>query len=299
MLLSYADSSVEDTHVINDEATPLIGVVVVIFNRRCSESVSFVKMLQISPTVLLLIDNSTEAEIIEYNRQYCLQQNCGYYSMGSNAGLSKAYNTGVRLIGDRTEYLMLLDDDTVVPDDVIRKLGVSVQETPDADVFIPFITDQNSLLSPNRRVSSLFFRLRKRPDVFSSQMSAINSGLVIRLRPGESQGPYFDEEQFLDCIDHLFVFQQLARGAKFQLYAAEFQQTFFDGMTVNQKDRKEQNDQKEKTCTRFRQFVKDYRYFYTACSLNRWIAELYLLFRASKLNMRYRTTCFLTLLQKA
>jgi len=292
MLLSYADSTIEDPHVINGEATPPVGVVVVIFNRRCSESVSFVKMLQISLPVLLLIDNSTDTEIIEYNRQYCLQQKCEYYFMGENKGLSKAYNAGIERIGNRTDYLMILDDDTIVPDDVFSQLAKGIIENPTADIYVPYVTDQKALLSPSRRMSSLFFRLHTRPNTFSSNMSAINSGLVIHLRPETNKGPHFDEKQFLDCIDHLFIFQQIKSGAEIRLYPAEFRQTFFDRTAANLEG------QKEKTYIRFERFAKDYRYFCRTCSLNRWISELYLLFRAIKLNLRYRTTLFFIPLHK-
>ena len=325
MLQSCAESDSEKMNNTSDDAAPLIGVAVVIYNKECSESVSFMKLMQMSLPVLLLVDNSTDAEILRGNRQYSISHNCEYYSMGVNAGLSKAYNAAIDLLQNRIEYLMILDDDTAVPDDAVSLLSKAITENPGTDIFVPYVADQKCLLSPCRRVSSLFFRLHRRPDSFTPGMSAINSGMVLRLGSGSLAGfragpgtgintiPHFDEGQFLDCIDHLFVFQQRKSGAKIHLYPAEFKQAFFDQAQAGEDrtfgegqagskagDRRGILDnQEEKTLVRFRLFVKDYRYFYRKCSLSSFVSELYLLFRAAKLNLRYRTFRFFPLLEKS
>lgn len=326
----------DSNHLQIDAAAPVIGVVVVIYNKRCTESVSFNKILSFCVPAVFLIDNSTDNEIAAYNRQYCLEWNqkisrdapshCEYYSMNGNSGLAKAYNAAIRLAGNRVDYLLILDDDTGVPDDLFSHLRAGIDSNPDADILVPYVTDQKSLLSPNRRVNCLFFRMRRRPDVFTSRMSAINSGLVIRLRPGGE--PYFDEAQFLDCIDHLFIFRQIARGARIGIYQAQFQQMFFDQAPhgrprqersivqtaqPGQEGSTEKTDQKgqeeaikpdglktreDRTLIRFHYFVKDFRYFYRTCSLHMWIAEPYLLFRAVKLSIRYRNPGFFASLKR-
>ena len=343
----------DNNHLQIDAAAPVIGVVVVIYNKRCSESVSFTKILSFCVPAVFLIDNSTDSKTAAYNRQYCLDlnqkrtgsgdvscngnsgENAGraesqitpsryaYFSMDGNAGLAKAYNTAIRLAGNRVDYMLILDDDTGVPDDLFSHLRAGIVSNPDADILVPYVTDQKSLLSPNRRVNCLFFRMRRRPDVFTSRMSAINSGLVIKLRPGAE--PYFDEAQFLDCIDHLFIFRQIAGGARIRLYQAQFRQMFFDqapdgmegqeGKTgpagkTGQEGKTGDDGQEEaidtdgqktreaRTLIRFHYFVKDFRYFCKACSLHMWIAEPYLLYRAVKLSIRYRTPRFFASLKR-
>jgi len=329
-----------------DAAAPVIGVVVVIYNKRCTESVSFTKILSFCIPAVFLIDNSTDSETAAYNRQYCLEWNqkinrnriynenqceddirnecrddsqiapshCEYCSMDGNAGLAKAYNAAIRLAGNRVDYMLILDDDTQVPEDLFSHLRAGIDCNPDADILVPYVTDQKSLLSPNRRVNCLFFRMHRRPDVFTSRMSAINSGLVIRLRPGAE--PYFDEAQFLDCIDHLFIFRQIAGGARIKLYQAQFRQMFFDqapdgkegsegsGRRTAQPGPDEAikpdglKTREDRTLLRFRYFVKDFRYFCRTCSLHMWIAEPYLLFRAFKLSIRYKNLRFFALLKR-
>ena len=331
----------DNNHLQIDAAAPIIGVVVVIYNKRCTESVSFTKILSFCVPAVFLIDNSTDSKTAAYNRQYCLDlnqkrtgsgdvscngnsgENAGraesqitpsryaYFSMDGNAGLAKAYNAAIRLAENLVDYMLILDDDTGVPDDLFSHLRAGIDSNPDADILVPYVTDQKSLLSPNRRVNCLFFRMRRRPDVFTSRMSAINSGLVIRLRPGAE--PYFDEAQFLDCIDHLFIFRQIAGGARIRLYQAQFRQMFFDqaphghdgqeGKTGHDgKDEAIEPDgqktREARTLLRFQYFVKDFRYFCKACSLHMWIAEPYLLFRAIKLSIRYRNLRFFALLKR-
>ena len=330
----------DNNHLQIDAAAPVIGVVVVIYNKRCTESVSFTKILSFCVPAVFLIDNSTDSKTAAYNRQYCLDlnqkrtgsgdvscngnsgENAGraesqitpsryaYFSMDGNAGLAKAYNAAIRLAENLVDYMLILDDDTGVPDDLFSHLRAGIDSNPDADILVPYVTDQKSLLSPNRRVNCLFFRMRRRPDVFTSRMSAINSGLVIKLRPGAE--PYFDEAQFLDCIDHLFIFRQIAGGARIKLYQAQFRQMFFD-QAPDGKEGQEgktgqdghdevivpdgQKTREARTLLRFQYFVKDFRYFCKACSLHMWIAEPYLLFRAIKLSIRYRNLRFFALLK--
>jgi hypothetical protein len=301
MLQSCTDLALEKANRNNNQSAPIIGAVIVIYNRRCDESVSFIKMTQSKPSVLLLIDNSTDEETVSYNSRYCLENKCEYTSMDGNAGLSRAYNEAIRVLNGRIDYLIILDDDTIVPDHLMVRLEEEIRRFPDTDIFVPLVTDQKSLLSPCRRRGSLFFRLRERPDTFTSRMSAINSGLVIRLynRTGDTgdtgdigisarteDTPHFDEGLFLDCVDHLFIYKQIRQGAVFHMYPVEFRQNFFDREQDGQKERK------VKSILRFKQYIIDYRYFYKVCRFNRPISELYILHRAIRLNLRFRTTEF-------
>ncbi len=303
MLQNLTDNALEKAVSDSSKTTPIIGAVVVIYNRRCDESVSFVKMMQIKPSVLLLIDNSTDAAIVRYNSSYCFEHQYEYADMEGNAGLSKAYNKAISLLKERIDYLLILDDDTVIPDQLMDCLTEEIQRFPETDIFVPLVTDQKSLLSPCKRRGSLFFRLKKRPDVFTSRMSAINSGLVIRLSNSKGytsdthsatdtkEVPHFDEGLFLDCVDHLFIFAQIKHGAVFHMYPAEFSQDFFDHEKTGQKEKK------VRSILRFKQYIMDYRYFCKACGFNRLVSEFYILHRALRLNLRFRTTEFFAALR--
>lgn len=261
--------------------TPVIGVVVVIYNKKCMESVSFTG-ISLDETVLsLLVDNSTDREIQSFNRTACTDAGCEYISMDGNNGLAKAYNAAIGQIGSRIDYLMLLDDDTAVPGDVFTILRKAIAQNTSADVLVPFVLDQAALLSPCRRWGSLFFRLKKRPESFDGRMSAINSGLVIRIDPENRENPLFDDKMFLDCIDHDFILRRIRQGDSIALYPAEFRQNFFD-----------RSSGRDAAVIRFAIFAKDYLYFCRAFRLSMPIARMYLVYRMIRLNIRFRTTDF-------
>ena len=271
---------------MNDRTTPKIGVLIVIYNRRCDASVSVMSMVKESIDAFVLADNSTDKEIVDFNRVFCRKNGVDYCSMDGNAGLPKAYNRAAKAIRQYVDYLMILDDDTLVPNNVTESLKSAILQHSSADIFLPYTYDAKGLLSPNRRRDCLFFRLRQRPDQFASKMSAINSGMVIRVDGKDSGEPLFDESQFLDCVDHLFILRELRKGSTFQMYSAVFKQTFFDS------EEKSRDDMLPRAFARFSGFVKDYVIFCRLCSLNMLLARVYLVFRAGKLNVRYRTVRF-------
>jgi len=286
MLKNLAEDNYDSFIQMGKIITPEIGVVTVIYNRRCDESISFNTVSELHFSEIVLVDNSSEKVIADYNMEFCRRHHIGYSSMGGNRGLPKAYNRGFELIEQKVDYIMLLDDDTGIPEGWMNSLLTAVLQFPLVEIFIPYVYDSKGLLSPCRRSNCLFFRLSQKPDTFTSNMSAINSGLVIRTNIRTNNDQLFDESQFLDSVDHLFIFKQIQIGRKFQFYPVDLQQTFFDS------SRNRTEDQLDRVYARFSGFVKDYLYFCRSCSLNVFIARIYLIFRAIKLNLRYRTVRF-------
>lgn len=324
MLHSCTDPASSNPDPAGIPGTPSIGVVVVIYNKNCLESVSFSKIVVNGTARVILIDNSTDPDMQSNNREECLRLGCEYCSMGGNKGLAAAYNAAISRIGSRIDYLMLLDDDTIIPQDLISGLQRKIAMHPSASVFVPFVLDQAALLSPSRRWSSLFFRLKKRPEAFTRSMSAINSGLVIRLDPENRAKPLFDDKMFLDCIDHDFILRRIRQGDSIALYPAELRQNFFDGTSRGRsaghkgqaphdqggepRDQAgapqvqavhDQAAQKQAALIRFGIFAGDYLYFCRDCSLSMMIAHMYLIYRMTRLNIRFRTTDFGSVLKSS
>ena len=265
---------------------PVIGAVVVIYNRKCTESVSFTRISGQEDVPAILIDNSTDRKTQSFNKDTCSKTGCEYISMDGNKGLAKAYNAAVEQIGSRIDYLMILDDDTAVPEDVFAILRKAIAQNTSAGILVPLVFDQAALLSPCRRWSSLFFRLKKRPESFKGGMSAINSGLVIRIDKENRENSLFDDKMFLDCIDHAFILKKIRQGGSIALYPAEFRQDFFDGTM------RDQTAGRNAAKVRFAIFAKDYLYFCRTFKLCMPIAHMYLFYRAIKLSIRFRTSGF-------
>lgn len=267
--------------------TSKLGVVIVIYNCLCSESPTVCYFKKKQGIRIIIMDNSTDPSIIQAN-QSVGSSYIEYISSGVNVGLSKAYNQAIKILNNTVEYIMLLDQDTIMSEDCLCQLEYALHNEPDVDIFLPYVSDKRGLLSPCKRFSCLFFRIHKAPELFLKNMSAINSGMVFRINIVDlvSDQILFDEELFLDCIDHLFVLNQFRNGRRIGFYSANLNQSFFDQEQVGKAR------DLEKGLVRFSIYKRDFLLFCHKCSLNLILAHVYLFYRASKLNSRYRSIKF-------
>ena len=272
-----------------EDASPSmrIGVVLVVYNKRYDQSPSLLYLAKFKFLRVVLADNSTRDSIREENAEYCKRLGYDYCPMMQNVGLPRAYNRAIAMLEKVTDYVMILDDDTIISGDCFEPLRKAIAENPDTDIFVPYVMDRNLLLSPCLRKGCFFFKLSHRPTGFTSKMSAINSGMVLRTKLVTKKLP-FNEHLFLDCVDHLFIIEQIIDKRKISLYHFVFVQAFFDA-----RDAREESD-KVRSLERFRIFVSDFRYFCDTCGTRKIPCEAYIFFRAVKLSVKYRDTSFLS-----
>ena len=102
-----------------------IAAVVVVYNKEVKNSRTFSTINKRKDIDLLVVDNST---IINSNEQYCMENGVSYISMGSNQGLSKAYNVAIEYLKPYAEVVILLDDDTIVPNEYFEELIIALKE---------------------------------------------------------------------------------------------------------------------------------------------------------------------------
>jgi len=278
-------SGSEVSFLENASPNTRIGVVLVIYNKRYDQSPSLLYLAKFDSIRVVLADNSTRESIREENAEFCRRQGYEYCPMMQNAGLPRAYNRAIAMLEKVTDYVMILDDDTIISGDCFEPLRMAIEENPDADILVPYVMDRNSLLSPCLRKGSFFFKLSNKPTDFTSKMSAINSGMVLRTK-SVTKHLLFDEHLFLDCVDHLFIIEQIIDKRKISLYHFVFVQAFFDA-----RDAREESDI-VRSFERFRIFVSDFRYFCGRCGTRKIPCEAYIFFRAVKLSVKYRDTRF-------
>lgn len=228
----------------------IIQPIVVIYNATCAESPSIMALLKqgLKP---LVIDNSTA----NYNNDsFCLLNNIPYYSMGENAGLSRAYNKALSLIDENVKYVLWMDDDTTLPDNYRESLTVSIVENANSDVLIPIVKSNNNtnrdILSPSIIKSSHTFRPDSVDEFDDHEISAINSGMLVKRTVYD--GYRYDEKLFLDCIDHDFV-AWCYKNNKHICVLKEIilQQSFSSDEKASRRNRLQ----------RYKIFAKDYKYY--------------------------------------
>ncbi len=226
-----------------------ITALVVIYNRRCEESPSCEALRDDPCARAVIVDNSTEEND---NARYCARRGFGYVSMGGNMGLAKAYNRGIVWIKEHTDatHVLLLDDDTTLPDGFLKNTGEAICERAERQVFYPSVYDEKGLLSPCRIRGWHVTRLREEDErIPDAEITAINSGLVIDLHVFKEYR--YDEGYFLDYIDHAFFRDMRARGVLCALTDQVLMQRFAGNECGN----------KRAARRRFEIFKQDFRRF--------------------------------------
>lgn len=273
-----------------------IGIIIVIYNKLCSVSETLASLTDTSAYFVLVLDNSTSKEIRRLNHVYCTEHNYIYHDFGENVGLSKAYNFGLSVLEKKTDTVIVMDDDTVVPADYFHLAEQTLLDDTTSAVLVPMVYTGNMLLSPCRRTGALFTRFKSfdSNSILPVNVSAINSGMIIRLDKFSQlsrQATLYDENLFLDCVDHDFMLNQIiGKGISARTFPAVLQQSFFDNQQLSSSD-------VMASARRFRVYVRDYLYYCRKNKLGKLIPYLYILFRALKLSVSSRSIVFFSCLR--
>lgn len=242
--ISFYLNAIERMNTVEVRITALV----VIYNRRCEESPSCEALRGDPCARAVIVDNSTEDND---NARYCARRGFGYVTMGGNMGLAKAYNRGIAWIKENTDatHVLLLDDDTTLPDGFLTATASVIEQRPQASVFAPLVQDEQGLLSPCR-IDGLRVTREAEPAVLTAPtFTAINSGLTIDLSVFDDYA--YDEGYFLDYIDHAFFRDMKARGVNFTVTDQTLCQRFAGNERGN----------KRAAIRRLRIFKKDFRRF--------------------------------------
>lgn len=241
---------------------------------------------------LIICDNSTNIEIKGKNIQFCIKNNINYIDMQENAGITKAYNKAISKIQISSDnWLIILDQDTLLPKDFIQKFEKAIKENPTKKIFIPIIKDNVGIMSPTK-IKGMGFTHSNAED-FNSHLktySFINSGMCINTTVFSSV--IYDEKLFLDMVDHDFVKTVKEKFGSDIFHVIDDISIFqnFSGVTKNSLS---------SDLTRFKILIKDQTYFYHKHYGKKGLcySNKKLLLRAVKLCIQHKTFKFLNLLR--
>lgn len=179
----------------------------VIYNKYIWETKPF-KILNLyssknSDLEIVVFDNSND-KFRKRNIRFSCNKHLRYISENKNAGLSKAYNSAVKLINNysRNNVLLLLDDDTQITVNFLKELDRSINNT-DYDLYMPIVTGQDGVkYSPNEKglLRGHFFDDPQK--VRKDKINGINSCLAIRMNIFNRFS--YNEDLFVDCVDDFF-----------------------------------------------------------------------------------------------
>ena len=259
-----------------------VAAAVVVYNVHCADSLTCQALAGITgeDLTVLIYDNSTKDL---GNRKYCEERGWTYLGGNGNAGISKAYNECVDHLtqSGTAQVLCVFDDDTALNGSYFTLLREAM-EGAEERIFVPLIYSNDKLLSPCRMAPGHSIRLfeteEQALECREKNLSAINSCMAMNLSLFDSYR--YDENIFLDGVDHHFIADMVQRGERIKVFAYRCRHSF-SGDSV---------PSKSSALSRFRIFEKDFRYILR----NDKPAYLRLVGkRVLKLTLQYRSVDFL------
>lgn len=260
------------------ENTRSIAVAVIIYNQACIDSITCQTLKKLTLPVVLF-DNSTKDM---GNAQFCLDHGWVFLGGTGNVGLSKAYNACINYVKSANcgQILCLFDDDTTIDAGYFADLRNAIREP--GNIYVPLVYSQKKLISPclvdAGHVARTFSDESEALQYTGDFLSAINSGMAIDVSLFDDY--QYDENIFLDGIDHKFLSDMRKRGQKIRVFPYRCKQNFSGSEKQSLLAAKR----------RFAIFAKDYRYILDGQKIAyfRLVGK-----RALKLTVLYRSMFFL------
>lgn len=229
-----------------------VAAVVIVYNMHCEESITCRALTEIADENLLVLifDNSTKDM---GNYDYCAAHGWEYLGGNGNVGLSKAYNACIDYLKQtrKADVLCLFDDDTHVDERYFTMLREAMADAKEK-IFVPLIYSGDKLISPNilnpGHKIVLFGDEETALSYDGDKISAINSCMALDLSLFSSYR--YDENIFLDGVDHNFISDMKKRAEKIRVFPYRCNHLFSG----------DSRPPKNSAISRFRIFEKDFRY---------------------------------------
>ncbi|MGJ0625165.1 glycosyltransferase [Xenorhabdus bovienii] len=181
--------------------------VIVLYKRELEKSDSFLYLKEINNDTInsiFIYDNSPEYNSSNIENK----KNIIYISDINNSGVSKAYNCAAKYANKNGyDWLLLLDQDTKPPHDLIENYISSIHKNPNIPLFSPILMTKNGkICSPCIYKYHRGFSPKK---IYSgiknlNQYSPINSCMLISTQALLDVGGY-NENVYLDFSDFQFI----------------------------------------------------------------------------------------------
>lgn len=259
-----------------------VYIIIVMYNMSCIESVTLNNIDKFGlkdDMNVIICDNSTDDYSI--NKGYCNNKKYTYIDMNGNKGLSKAYNAAINRILDKDAWIILFDQDTEVSEDFFTKMEKSIEDFPNIFVHVPIVMDTAGILSPTM-ITNYNIKRIKDPFINSSDLSAINSGMLINLKVFAKIGLY-EESLFLEYIDHYFIRRYKENNGEIIVVDTKLFQNYSDNNHT-----KIEGDLK-----RFSIYLKDFKLFCSTSFYGKLYYYVKILYRGMKLSLIYKDLRFI------
>jgi len=259
---------------------PRILALLVLYNRKLSESESWTSLRSHSEELFWLIQNNGATPV---------EVPAGFKGEAINApdnpGIAAAYGNGIAF-AERNGFthLLFLDQDTSFPESFAERQANSIFVAPEAGCWIPTVRSACQLISPLRWIWERGFPLRQVPEEGElplGRRSFINSGALFSVKLLQSIWDSDSERLFLDAVDHLIAHKLRSLGVVPYLFHSEVVQDYSND-----------SSEIESQLRRLMTSERDYRTFGEITGTVR-LQRLWLLVHRLKLALRFKSLRFL------
>lgn len=185
-------------------------ILVVLYKQKVSESKTLVTLLEVKSTVsdryLYVWDNSPtpleSSEIIFLEKQFIRVK---YLHSKDNKSLSEVYNSVIK--GIKFDKIFIFDQDTSISNDYFELMDCAAISNKDIGVFLPFVKNNNRIVSPLTYKVINFDRFKKIKTgrTLAKNKTAFASGLCIKEWVFKKDDIWFDENLNFYGIDYKFI----------------------------------------------------------------------------------------------
>lgn len=229
----------------------MIRALIVIYNKKIDDSITYNAIKQDDRIHIIIYDNSS-ALYTKYNQEFCQNNKIEYYTQNENVGLSKAYNYVISKL-DNNGYIIIMDDDTKLTKEYLNEV-YKLTEKEDYEIILPIVKSNNKIISPaNIQFNCRVKNVKKLNRININKITAINSGMVVKLEVYDLVK--YNENIFLDYVDHDFMKQ--VRNKKYDV-------KIMNSVIVQNYSRFQKNEI-DSELTRFKIFLKDYKIYCNDC----------------------------------
>ncbi|VDG32749.1 rhamnosyltransferase [Lactobacillus brevis] [Lactiplantibacillus mudanjiangensis] len=193
-----------------------IGSVIVTFNPNIEQLRQVLDAISTQVIQIEVIDNHSD-NFEPISMLINLYDNVNLLRLDANRGIAKAQNVGFEVLGqDNCEWVLTLDQDTIVPNNYIHQLK-EIMPIDDAGIITGAYVD---LKWNTKKIKEI--RKVRRPNIQAVDEEISSGNLVLMDAWRKLNG--FDEELFIDYVDFDFDYRLVKNGYKlYRVNSAEFQ----------------------------------------------------------------------------
>lgn len=261
-----------------------LTIIMVVYNKKIDHCDSFKSIINMKAYVdnldLYVYDNSINPQVVNKYNNIEIE----YIHDPKNSGVSKAYNEGaLSALKKNKNWVLLLDQDTILPNNSLLKYQKAIFENPEIKLFSPILKlCDGKIFSPCRYLFKRGFHLNTiKPGLHSlNNISPVNSGMLIDLKIFFEVGGY-NEKVKLDFGDFQFI----------QRFRKKFDLVFVVNV-IGIQDFSNNESSFNSQLTRFKFYCEGARNIEKDSVLDWIIYNIFIIFRCLNLSIKYKKLSF-------